>query len=135
MSPLQEEVIKYLNENREKITSYKLAKILDVDHMQVDKAVRSVSLRDLIRKDVGNRFAQYSLNVDENGEIIWPDDYQAIREVLSQASEPMPQSEISKRSHVEIRRAGVILKNLCILGYADYKSRVVAVKKEHFFFE
>lgn len=135
MSPLQEDVIKYLNEHREKITSYKLAKILDVDYIKVDKAVSSVSLRDLIRKDVGERCSLYSINVDKSGEIVWPKDYQAIREVLAQASEPMPQSEISKRSRVEIRRAGVILKNLCVLGYADYKSRVVSVKKEHLFFE
>lgn len=135
MSPLQESIIKYLDERREKVTSYKLAKIFNVDPIQCDKAVNSVTLSGLIKKDVGSRFTLYSLNVDENGDIVWNDEYRAIRDVLSKAEEPLSPSEISKRSSVGIRRAGVILKNLCVLGYADYKSRVVAVKKEYFFFE
>lgn len=135
MSILQDRVLEYLNKHRESITSYKLAKELDAEPIKVDKVLASSGLNGLIRKDTGTRFSTYSINLDENGEIDWPDEYRAVRSVLSKSKEPVSMLEISKKSGIDRRRVAVILNNLCILGYADYKTRVVSIKKECLYFE
>ncbi len=134
MSPLQEEVLKYLNKNREKISSYRLAKNLRVDHMKADGAVRSATLRDVILKEDTLKGSVYSLNVNDEGELIFPPDYQAVLDVLNKASGPLSGADISEKSSVDKRRVGVILSVLCVLGYADYKRVVVSVKKECVYF-
>lgn len=135
MSPFQIAVLKYLDRNREKLSSYKIAQNLGIDHMKADGAVRSVTLRDVILKEDTPKGSLYSLNVNEEGEVVFPDDYQAVREVLAQASEPLSGAEISAKSCVDQRRVGVILSVLCVLGYADYKRKIVSVKEERVFFE
>ena len=135
MSILQDRVLEYLNKHRDSITSYKLAKELDAEPIKVDKVLASSGLNGLIRKEIGTRFSTYSINLDENGDIDWPDEYKAVRRVLSNSKEPVSMLEISKKSGIDRRRVAVILNNLCILGYADYKTRVVSIKKECLYFE
>ena len=135
MSILQDRVLEYLNKHRESITSYKLAKELDAEPIKVDKVFASLGLKGLIRKETGTRFSTYSINLDENGDIDWPDEYKAVRSVLSKSKEPVSMLEISKKSGIDRRRVAVILNNLCILGYADYKTRIVSIKKECLYFE
>ena len=135
MSILQDRVLEYLNKHRESITSYKLAKELDAEPIKVDKVFASLGLKGLIRKETGARFSTYSINLDENGDIDWPDEYKAVRSVLSKAKEPVSMLDISKKSGIDRRRVAVILNNLCILGYADYKPRIVSIKKECLYFE
>lgn len=135
MSILQDRVLEYLNKHRESITSYKLAKELDSEPIKVDKVVASLGLKGIVRKETGARFSTYSINLDENGDIDWPDEYKAVRNVLSKAKEPVSTLEISKKSGVDRRRVAAILNNLCILGYADYKTRIVSINKERLYFE